>query len=344
MLASWGCARSSPTSSAVSAWPLVPVPLTPTDLHFGSSLATGFCRCASDRCWRMSGSFVASSVLPPCLTSVKQDWLHIGVEDAEFGSHADSSRCPDVFEHDKSCSCLADSGCDVSVCASLMVYHTSQIDEGLHLPYGLSTTAALQLPFFGNASGVNLEENSGVGVPKAVCCCIQLHSGNSCDVAGVKLWWPCCSFGSITAICVDTIRRKTDTDYQPSLEWRRARGQGLLPMVGDSFINLGSHWTAIAHLKLGSPQPVRCFPNTVCHPHWVHWELGNNQKQTATIAPGNYKKSTKEISFKTGSWNELRRLTSLLSRKYSLHVVPWRRRTTYSSGRGRVTTSPESME
>ena len=36
---------------------------------------------------------------PPCLTSVAQDWFHIGVEDEEFGSHADSSRCPDVFEH-----------------------------------------------------------------------------------------------------------------------------------------------------------------------------------------------------------------------------------------------------
>ena len=52
-----------PNSSAVSAWPLVPVPLAPTDLHFGSSLAIGFCRCTSDRCWRMSGSFVALSVL-----------------------------------------------------------------------------------------------------------------------------------------------------------------------------------------------------------------------------------------------------------------------------------------
>ena len=29
---------------------LVPVPLAPTVLHFGSSLAIGFCRCASDRC------------------------------------------------------------------------------------------------------------------------------------------------------------------------------------------------------------------------------------------------------------------------------------------------------
>ena len=46
---------------------------------------------------------------------------------------------------------------------------------------------ASQLSFFGNGSGVNLEEKSGVGVPKAVCCCSQPHSGNSCDVAGAKL-------------------------------------------------------------------------------------------------------------------------------------------------------------
>ena len=37
-----GVIRSSPTSSAVSARPLVPVPLAPTDLHSGSSLVTGF--------------------------------------------------------------------------------------------------------------------------------------------------------------------------------------------------------------------------------------------------------------------------------------------------------------
>ena len=55
----------------------------------------------------------------------------------QFGSHADSSRCPDVFKHEESCSCLADSGCDVSVCASLSVNHASQVDERLHLPDGL---------------------------------------------------------------------------------------------------------------------------------------------------------------------------------------------------------------
>ena len=77
MLASWGCVRSSPTSSAVSAWPLVPVPLAPTD-HFGSSPSTGFCRWASDRCWRMSGSFVASSVLSAmshiCKAGLTSQW------------------------------------------------------------------------------------------------------------------------------------------------------------------------------------------------------------------------------------------------------------------------------
>ena len=57
----------------------------------------------------------------------------------EFGFHADSSRCPDVFEHDESCSCLANSGCDVLVCAYLLVNHAFQVDERLHLRDGLST-------------------------------------------------------------------------------------------------------------------------------------------------------------------------------------------------------------
>ena len=38
---------------------------------------------------------------PPCLTSIKQYWLHTAVEDVEFGSHADSSRCPDVLSMTK---------------------------------------------------------------------------------------------------------------------------------------------------------------------------------------------------------------------------------------------------
>ena len=52
-----------PHFSAVCAWPLVAVQFAPTDLYFGSSLANGFCRCASHRYWRMSGSYAASSVL-----------------------------------------------------------------------------------------------------------------------------------------------------------------------------------------------------------------------------------------------------------------------------------------
>ena len=44
------------------------------------------------------------------------------------------------------------------------------------------------------------------------------------------------------------------TGYKPSLDWPRAWRQGLLPTMGEI---LGSHWTAIARLKLGSPQPVR---------------------------------------------------------------------------------------
>ena len=66
---------------------------------------------------------------------------------------------------------------------------------------------------------------------------------------------------------VDTTRGATVTGYKPSFDWRKARRQGLLPTVGGI---LGSHWTAIARLKLGSPQTERCCPATVCYPHWVH--------------------------------------------------------------------------
>ena len=42
--------------------------------------------------------------------------------------------------------------------------------------------------FIEKASGVNLEEKSGVGAPKAVrSCCLQPRSGNSCDGTGAKL-------------------------------------------------------------------------------------------------------------------------------------------------------------
>ena len=44
--------------------------------------------------------------------------------------------------------------------------------------------------------------------------------------------------------------------------WRRARRQGLLSTVGEI---LGSHWTATAHLKLGSPSQIGAVsPQFVC--------------------------------------------------------------------------------
>ena len=58
---------------------------------------------------------------------------------------------------------------------------------------------------------------------------------------------------------VDTTRGVTVTGDKPLLDWRRAWRQGLLPPVGGI---LGSHWTATARLKLGSPQPIRCCPAT----------------------------------------------------------------------------------
>ena len=68
------------------------------------------------------------------------------------------------------------------------------------------------------------------------------------------------------ALGVDTTRGTTVTGYKLPLDWRRAQRQGSFSLVGGI---LSSHWTAIARHKLGSPQPVRCCPATVCLLHWV---------------------------------------------------------------------------
>ena len=56
---------------------------------------------------------------------------------------------------------------------------------------------------------------------------------------------------------VDTTRGATVTGYKPSFDWRKARRQGLLPTVGGI---LGSHWTAIARLKLAAPRQKGAVP------------------------------------------------------------------------------------
>ena len=76
--------------------------------------------------------------LPPSFTFIQQNRLHVGAEDAKFGSRADLFGGPDVLEHDKGCPCFADPGCDISVRAPLSVNGTSKLEEGIHLPEGLS--------------------------------------------------------------------------------------------------------------------------------------------------------------------------------------------------------------
>ena len=78
--------------------------------------------------------------LPPSFTFIQQNRLHVGAEDAKFGSRADLFGGPDVLEHDKGCSCFADPGCDISVRAPLLVNGTSKVEEEIRRPDGLSPT------------------------------------------------------------------------------------------------------------------------------------------------------------------------------------------------------------
>ena len=115
---------------------------------------------------------------------------------------------------------------------------------------------------------------------------------------------------------VDTTRGATVIGYKPSRDWRKARRQGLLPTVGGI---LGSHWTAIAHLKLSSPQTVRCCPATVCYPHWGHGDWEPSEKQPAISAPGNKRKNgkrpalkrEKRPALKLGTWNARTMMTGI---------------------------------
>ena len=133
----------------------------------------------------------------------------------------------------------------------------------------------------------------------------SLHLNHSFSHTYFHSWRGHSSF----AIHVDTTRGAANTGYKSSLHWRRARSQGLLLTAGEI---LGSHWTAIAYLKLGSPQPVRCCPATVCHPHLVHGDKGPPEKQTATMAPDNYKQNHQKRSvLKLGTWNNRMMMTGL---------------------------------
>ena len=61
-------------------------------------------------------------------------------------------------------------------------------------------------------------------------------------------------------------RGTTVTSYKSKADWRKFGRYGLSLTVGEI---IASQWSATARLKLGSPQPVRCRPATVCLLHWV---------------------------------------------------------------------------
>ena len=68
----------------------------------------------------------------------------------------------------------------------------------VHLGEGkprFQTSAALRIPVHRKASGVNPEEKSGVGAPKAVHRCFQICPGSSCDSVGTMCIGLCLSIG-----------------------------------------------------------------------------------------------------------------------------------------------------
>ena len=99
----------------------------------------------------------------------------------------------------------------------------------------------------------------------------------------------------------------TVTSYKPKLNWHIAWCQGSFLMVGEV---IQHHWTAIPCLKLSNPQPIRCCLATGHLLHWVHRAQDIN-KWTVTVAPNNYKRSTKKPALRFGCWNVCTMMTGL---------------------------------
>ena len=164
----------------------------------------------------------------------------------------------------------------------LWVDGAHQSGKTVHLREGklwFQTTAALwPYPLMGKASGVNPEEKSWAGVPKAVRDCTQQRSGNSCDGTGTMcigaclsngpFQWReeggvCCMGNSLPSILTYpglalwrghssfALQRRQNTGSSSlpvvslQLSWRRVRHQGLLPTVG-----------VVIHLS--GQQPLAC--------------------------------------------------------------------------------------
>ena len=106
---------------------------------------------------------------------------------------------------------------------------------------------------------------------------------------------------SATVPATETTRETADTGYKPRAYWRELGRQGLSPTVGGIF---ASHWSAIARLKLGSPQPVRCWPVTVCLLQWVLGAKDNTEERTVNPAPDKRRRKTsKPPALRLATWN-----------------------------------------
>ena len=100
----------------------------------------------------------------------------------------------------------------------------------------------------------------------------------------------------------------TVTGYKPKLNWRIAGYQGSFLMGGEV---IQAPRTATVYLKLSSPQPIRCCPATGHLPHCMHQAQDISKKWTATVAPNNYKRSTKKPALRFGCWNVCMMKTAL---------------------------------
>ena len=108
-------------------------------------------------------------------------------------------------------------------------------------------------------------------------------------IAWLPIW--CSHAGEDTSASpcgVDTTRGAAVTGYKPSHDWRKARRQGLLPTLG----GIGSHWTAIARLKLDSPPDRKVLSRHGLLSSWGAPCIGIRNHSKSSLQPAH--QATKE--------------------------------------------------
>ena len=125
----------------------------------------------------------------------------------------------------------------------------------------------LPCPFMGKTLRVNPEGRSGVGVPKTVCCCMQHHSGNVCNIISTR-----------------RIGLAFLLDYTDAVERVRLMNAQSLPI--NAQVTTSLYHLIASPVATGKRLSCRCGCTGSCSQEPAHWRLGLYGRSSIWIEAG----------------------------------------------------------